>query len=69
MRFSNGTIKLKSPHKEYIELKPHNERFLFDQPFMSVHNLIIGSPYLDAEGKGYVRNVKFPNEQYVDMDF
>ena len=34
-----------------------------------MHNLIIGSPYLDAQGRGYVRNMACPNDQYVDIEF
>jgi len=31
--------------------------------------LIIGSPYLEPDTKGYVRNLACPTEQYVEMDF
>ncbi len=69
MKFSKGTVALVNTFKEYIELRPHNERFLIDQPTLSAHNLIIGQPYLDAGGKGYIRNTACPNEQYVEIDF
>ena len=38
-------------------------------PSMSVHNLILGTPYLDIGGKGYIRNIACPNEQYAEIDF
>ena len=36
---------------------------------MDVHNLIIGTPYVDPGGHGYVRNLACPSEMYVDIDF
>lgn len=69
MKFSKGNITLTNLFKEYIELKPYNERYLLEQPNISVHNLIIGSPYLDVGGKGYIRNVQCPTEKYVEIDF
>ena len=34
-----------------------------------MHNLIIGSPYLDAGGKGYIKNLACPTEKYVEIEF
>ena len=48
MKFSKGNLTLNNTFPEYVELKPFKERFLLQQPILSVHNLIIGSPYLDA---------------------
>jgi len=36
---------------------------------MTVHNLIIGQPYMDASGKASLRNVKYPNERYIEIEF
>lgn len=69
MKFSNGNITLTNTYKEYMEIRPYKERFLCEQPNLSVHNLIIGSPYLDAGGKGYIRNVACPNDRYVELTF
>jgi hypothetical protein len=69
MKFSGGNLTINNIFPEYIEMKPYNERFLLQQPILSVHNLIIGSPYLDAQGRGYIRNMACPNEQYVDIEF
>jgi hypothetical protein len=69
MKFSNGNITLTNTYKEYIEMRPYKERFLLEQPNLSVHNLIIGSPYLDAGGKGYIRNMACPNDRYVELTF
>ena len=57
MKLKSGNITMANVFKEYIEFRPYGERFLLEQPSLSVHNLIIGSPYLDAGGKGYIRNV------------
>jgi hypothetical protein len=69
MKFSKGNLTLNNTFPEYVELKPFKERFLLQQPILSVHNLIIGSPYLDAQGKGYIRNLACPNDQYVEIEF
>jgi hypothetical protein len=69
MKFSKGNFAITNTFKEYIELRPFKERFLLEPPVLSLHNLIIGSPYLDTGGKGYIRNVACPDRQYVDMDF
>jgi len=68
LKFTKGSIVFTNTFKEYIELKPHKERFIMEQPNLSVHNLIIGSPYLDAGGKSYIRNVNC-TDQYVELDF
>lgn len=69
MKISRGSIAFVNMFKEYLEFRPHGERFLLEQPTLSVHNLVIGSPYMDAGGKGYLRNVACPNEQYVEIEF
>jgi hypothetical protein len=69
MKFSKGNLTMTNPYKEYIEMRPHKERFQLEQPNLSVHNLIIGSPYLDAGGKGYIRNTACPNDRYVEIEF
>lgn len=69
MKFSKGSVNLVNVFKEYIELRPYKERFFIDQPTLSAHNLIIGQPYLDVGGKGYIRNTACPNEQYVEIEF
>ena len=61
-KFTRGTLVFCNMHKEYIELLPHNEKFQLQPPSVGVHNLIIGSPYLDPNNKGYVRNLACPNE-------
>jgi hypothetical protein len=61
MKFSGGSVAIYNVYKEYVELKPFEERFLLEQPLMTVHNLIIGQPYMDAGGKAALRNVKNPD--------
>lgn len=69
MKFSKGNLTLVNTFKEYIELRPHGERFQIEQPALSIHNLIIGSPYLDTGGKAYVRNLACPDKQFVEIEF
>lgn len=68
-KFSKGALAFSNMFKEYINLTNFNERFTIEPCDMSVHNLIIGSPYLDAGGRGYIRNVSCPTEQYVEITF
>ena len=68
MKFSKGNITLTNTFKEYIEMRPWKERYIMEQPLLSVHNLIIGTPYLDAGGKGVIRNLANP-DRYVEIDF
>ena len=68
-KFARATLVFGNMYKEYIELLPHNEKFLFVPPSSGIHNLIIGSPYLEPNTKAYIRNMACPNEQYVELDF
>jgi len=38
-------------YKEYLEFLPHKEKFEFVPAAKSIHNLIIGTPYLEFNGK------------------
>ena len=38
-------------------------------PGISIHNIIIGTPYLDLAGKLYLRNMDMPNERYSVVEF
>ena len=69
MKFSKGAVCFTNTYKEYIRLPRFNENYELFPAQSSVHNLIIGQPYVDMGGKGYVRNVQCPKEQYVDLDF
>ena len=42
-------------YKEYINLLPFNESYEFCAPTLSVHNLIIGQPYIDVGGRGFAK--------------
>jgi hypothetical protein len=68
-KFSRGQLSFYNCYKEYINLINFDERFLIDPPAVCVHNLIIGSPYLDPSTKGFVRNSSCPNEQYAEITF
>ena len=49
-------------YREYIEFPKYKERYLLQPPPISVHNLIIGTPYLDVGGRSYVRNLACPKD-------
>ena len=69
MKFTKGSIAIFNTYKEYVEMRPYGERYLLEQPILSVHNLIIGQPYMDIGGKAALRNVKYPNERYIEIEF
>lgn len=64
-----GSIQAVNLNKDYFEFLPHNERFAMRTPGLSIHNIIIGTPYLDLAGKLYLRNMDMPNEKYSVVEF
>lgn len=68
-KFARGTLVFLNSMKEYIELVPHGDTYLMVPPATGIHNLIIGTPYLDFDTKGYIRNMKCPTEQYAEIDY
>jgi hypothetical protein len=62
-QFVKGSIQVKNQNKDYIELRPHNERYEFQSPGIQIKNIIIGTPYLDIVGKCYVKSVTRPELQ------
>jgi oxysterol-binding protein-related protein 9/10/11 len=61
-KFTKGNLLFNNQFKEYIEFEPHNERFEFVPASKSIHNLILGTPYLELQGKSYVYNCEKPKE-------
>lgn len=49
--FSGGALSFSNTHREYFEFVNYKERFEYLGPMKSIHNLIMGSPYLEATGK------------------
>ena len=68
-KFSGGALTFYNVFKEYVTLENFKETFQFQPVALSFHNLIIGTPYVDTNGRGYVRNMACPKEQYVDVKF
>ena len=68
-RFIGTTFVFANIYKEYVELLPHNEKYLFKPPGIGIHNILIGSPYLEPNSNGYVRNCACPNDQYAELVF
>ena len=67
--FSNGTLYFTNTHKEYIEFLPHGESYEFVPAKKSIHNLIIGTPYLEVSGKAYLYNKACPKERYAEIEY
>ena len=38
-------------------------------PGLSIHNVIIGTPYLDLQGKLYLRNIDRPDDRFAIVEF
>ena len=68
-KVARGSLVFGNMYKEYIELLPHGEMFEVNPPFIGIHNLIIGSPYLEPDTKAIIKNVKCPKEQYAEINF
>lgn len=49
----------------YVELEKYGEIYEIEQPPISVHNLIIGSLYIDIGGKSTIRNCNKEGEQCI----
>ena len=68
-KFVKGSIQATNQNKDYFEFVPHNERFSMKTPGLSIHNIIIGTPYLDLQGKLYLRNMDRPDDRYAVVEF
>jgi hypothetical protein len=53
---------------EYLEIDEFGEKFEFEPPSLSFHNLVVGSPYVDIEGTATLRDLKNP-EKYAIIKF
>ena len=52
-----------------MEFPKYGERFEIIPPGKSIHNLIIGTPYLEVQGKAYLLNCAKPKEQYAELEY
>lgn len=50
-KFTGKSISVVQMYKKYMELLPFNETYEVSAPEVSIHNLIIGTPYIDIGGK------------------
>lgn len=66
---STGSLSFYNPYKEYFEFPLFEEKFEFMPGNKSIHNLIMGSPYLEVTGKSYLKNQACPNEEYVEIEY
>ena len=67
--FGLGSIAFANQYHEHIEIFPYGERFEWSCPSLSIHGLITGSPYMDIEGSGTLRDIKKPLEKYAVVTF
>ena len=68
-KFTRGGFVFSNMYKEYLEFLPHNEKFEFVPPLKSIHNLIIGTPYIELQGKSFLHNCACPKEQYAEISY
>lgn len=64
-KFTGKNLTFTQMFNCYVELPEHNEKYEIQQPVISAHNLIIGSPYVDLGGKSVIRNCSREGEQCV----
>jgi hypothetical protein len=67
--FSKGALSFSNTHKEYLEFPKFGEKFEFIPAVKSIHNLIIGQPYIEVSGKSYLMNQACPKDQYVEIEY
>ena len=67
--FGIGTIGFANIFHEHIELMPYGETFEWSPPGLGFHGLIMGSPYMEIEGTGTLRDVKKPLEKYATVRY
>ncbi len=60
--FGVGTMSFSNIFNEYIDIDEHGEKFEFEPPCLSFHNLVVGTPYIDIEGTGTLRDLKNPDK-------
>lgn len=63
--FGVGTMSFSNIFNEYIDLDQHDEKFEFEPPYLSFHNLVVGQPYIDVEGSGVLRDLKKPEKKAI----
>ena len=67
--FSKGALTFNNVYKEYFEFPRYGEKFEFIPANKSIHNLIIGQPYIEVWGKSYLINQACPKDQYVEVEY
>ena len=67
-KFTGKNLQFHPTYKFYIELDSTGEKFELSQAYLSVHNLIIGTPYVDLGGKAYIKNLNIPDE-HCELEF
>ncbi|CDW74380.1 oxysterol-binding protein [Stylonychia lemnae] len=67
-KFTGKSLNFMALGRIYVELDATNEKFEIQQPVVSAHNLIIGTPYVDLGGKSIIRNCSREGE-YCELEF
>lgn len=60
-KFNGKGMDFTQQYRSYIDLEDHNERFEIQSPTLSVHNLIVGTMYIDMGGTMKVRILQNSN--------
>jgi len=67
--FGIGSLSFANAYHEHLELFCTGERFEWACPSLSFHGLVMGSPYMEIEGTGTLRDIKKPLEKYAVVNF
>lgn len=67
--FSKGTLYFNNGYKEYLEIPRYGESFVYTPGKKSIHNLIIGTPYLEISGKVKLVDRSCPTERFAEVEF
>lgn len=67
-KFTGKSLQFHPTFRFYIEFDSTGEKFEITQCYISVHNLIIGTPYVDLGGKSCIRNLNIADE-HCELEF
>ena len=76
-KFAGKCLDLHQQYRTYVELLDHNETYEIIAPCASVHNIIIGTTYIDIGGQGSVKilgneelkcNIRYTKKGWLSRD-
>ncbi|TNV78916.1 hypothetical protein FGO68_gene10452 [Halteria grandinella] len=67
--FGMGSINFTNIFNEYLDLLPYRETFEWFPPSLGLHGLMMGRPYIDVDGSGWLRDQAKPMEKYAHVRY